>query len=68
MTGGDITCIESMEGAEVFGEKINVLKLAVLKKMSQPFDGQLYMYKLAIVRTVHVVDLVSNKSNTRKGF
>ena len=46
MIGGEITCIESMEGAEVFGEKINVLKLAVLKKMSQPSDGQLYMYKL----------------------
>ena len=31
MTGGDITCIESTEGAEVFGEEIkHVLKLAVL--------------------------------------
>ena len=66
MIGGEITCIESMEGAELFGEKINVLKLAVLNKMSQPFDGQLYMYKLVIVGTV--VDLVSNKSNTGKSF
>ena len=44
MIGGEVTCIESMEGAEVFGEKIYVLKLAALKQMSQPFDWQLYMY------------------------
>ena len=46
MIGGTVTCIESMEGAEVFGEKFNVFKLAVLKKMSQPFDRQLHIYKL----------------------
>ena len=31
---GEVTCIESMEGAEVFGEKIHVLKLAALKQMT----------------------------------
>ena len=49
MIGGEVTCKESMEGAEVFGEKINVLKLAVIKQMSQPFDWQIDMYKLATV-------------------
>ena len=49
MIGGEVTCQESMEGAEVFGEKIKVLKLAVLEQMSQPFDWQLHMYKLATV-------------------
>lgn len=49
MIGGEVTCKESLEGAEVFGEKIKVLKLAVLEQMSQPFDWQLHMYKLATV-------------------
>ena len=54
MLGGEVTCIESMEGAEVFGEKIqHILKLSVLKQniMSQPFDHQVYKYKLATVPT-----------------
>ena len=49
MIGGEVTCVQSIEGAEVFGEKINVLKLVALKQMSQPFDWTLYVYKLATV-------------------
>ena len=54
MLGGEVTCIESMDGAEFFGEKIqHILKLSVLKQniMSQPFDHQVYKYKLATVPT-----------------
>ena len=43
MTGGEVTCIESMEGAEVFGKKFNVLKLPALKQMSRPWSATLHI-------------------------